>query len=140
MPAARRCAAGAATASPAAALAATAAPDLAPTSHQRAPHLAEVARVVLVEQDAVVVLTTSITAAAGVLAVLANATVARADVPALLAVLPEACGGRSNGMSPAPAAGAPTQRGGPCMTPLPLSNTSSRARAANGAAAAVAWP
>jgi hypothetical protein len=45
--------------------------------------------VVLVEQDAVVVLATGITTTAGVLAVLANAAVARTDVPALLAVLPQ---------------------------------------------------
>ena len=56
-------------------------------------HLAEVTRVVLVEQDAVVVLTTCITAAAGVLAVLAHATVAGTDVPALLPVLTEPCSG-----------------------------------------------
>lgn len=55
-------------------------------------HLAEVTGVVLVHQDAVVVLPTGVTAATGVLAVLPDAAVARAYVPALLAVLRESGG------------------------------------------------
>ena len=54
-------------------------------------HLAEETRMVLVHHDAVVVLATGVTAAARVLAVLADAAVARGDVAALLAVLAEAC-------------------------------------------------
>jgi hypothetical protein len=46
---------------------------------------------VLVKQDAVVVLATSISATSWMLAVLANATVAGTDVTTLLAVLPEPC-------------------------------------------------
>ncbi len=56
-----------------------------------AAHLAEVARVVLVHHDAVVVLTTSVAAPARVLAVLADAAVPSADVPPLLAVLTQPC-------------------------------------------------
>jgi len=52
-------------------------------------HLAEVARVELVEERAVVVLATSVTAAAGVRAVLADTAVAGGHVAALLAVLAE---------------------------------------------------
>ena len=59
------------------------------------PHLAEVAGVVLVPHDAVVVLATSVTAAARVLAVLADTAMARRHVAALLAVGLEACGGAS---------------------------------------------
>jgi len=47
--------------------------------------------VVLVKHDAVVVLATSISATSWVLAVLADTTVASADVTTLLAVLPEPC-------------------------------------------------
>ena len=54
-------------------------------------HLAEVARVELVHHDPVVVLATSVTAAAGMLSVLAHATMAGTDVPALLTVLLESC-------------------------------------------------
>eukprot|EP00178_Gracilaria_changii_P018848 TRINITY_DN5437_c0_g4_i1.p1 TRINITY_DN5437_c0_g4~~TRINITY_DN5437_c0_g4_i1.p1 ORF type:complete len:177 (+),score=30.54 TRINITY_DN5437_c0_g4_i1:545-1075(+) len=50
-------------------------------------HLSEVPRVELVEEDAVVVLATGVTAAAGMLPVLPDAPVARRDVPPLLAVL-----------------------------------------------------
>jgi len=49
-------------------------------------YLAEVARVVLVKVDAVVVLTSSIAAAAWVLAVLANAPAAGGDLAAVVAV------------------------------------------------------
>jgi hypothetical protein len=65
--------------------------DPAAARTPRRPHLAEVAGVELVHQDAVVVLPSRISAAAGVLAVLAHAAVARADVPPLLPVLPEPC-------------------------------------------------
>ncbi len=58
-------------------------------------HLAEVAGVVLVPHDAVVVLATGVTAAARVLAVLADTAMARRHVAALLAVGLEACGGAS---------------------------------------------
>lgn len=54
-------------------------------------HLAEVTRVVLVEHDAVVVLATGISATSWVLPVLANTAMTGADVPALLAVLAQAC-------------------------------------------------
>jgi hypothetical protein len=47
---------------------------------------------VLIKQDTVVVLATSISATSWMLAVLANTTVASADVTTLLAVLPETCG------------------------------------------------
>jgi hypothetical protein len=57
---------------------------------------------VLVKQDAVVVLASSITATARVLAVLANATVAGTDVTALLAVLPEPCSRRGMRVGVAP--------------------------------------
>ena len=50
-------------------------------------NLTEVTRVVLVEVDAVMVLTTGKTATTRVLAVLANATVTGADVAPLLSVL-----------------------------------------------------
>lgn len=52
------------------------------------PHtdLTEVTRVVLVEEDAVVVLATSVTAASGVLSVLANTTMAGLHVAPLLPV------------------------------------------------------
>jgi hypothetical protein len=43
---------------------------------------------VLVHEDPVVMLATSVTASAGMLAVLANATVTGADMTALLTVLP----------------------------------------------------
>jgi hypothetical protein len=56
-----------------------------------AAYLSEETRMVLVKQDAVVVLATSISAASWMLAVLANTTVASADVTTLLAVLPEPC-------------------------------------------------
>lgn len=56
-----------------------------------ATHLSKETWMVLVKQDAVVVLATSITATTRVLAVLANATVAGTDVTTLLAVLPEPC-------------------------------------------------
>lgn len=46
---------------------------------------------VLVKHDAVVVLSTSITATTWVLAVLANTTMASTDVTTLLAVLPQSC-------------------------------------------------
>ena len=50
-------------------------------------YLSEVTRVVLVHHDPVVVLATGVTATGGVLAVLADATVSRGHVTALLAVL-----------------------------------------------------
>ena len=56
-----------------------------------ATNLSEVARVVLVEQDAMVMLSTSVTATARMLAVLADTAMTGADVPALLAVLAETC-------------------------------------------------
>ena len=46
---------------------------------------------ILVEKDPMVVLASGITASTGMLAVLANTTVACADVTALLTVLLEAC-------------------------------------------------
>jgi hypothetical protein len=46
---------------------------------------------VLIEQDTVVVLTTSITTTARMLPVFADTTMAGTDMPALLAVLPEPC-------------------------------------------------
>ncbi len=55
------------------------------------PHLAEVSRVVFVHQDAVVVLTTRVTPTAWVLPVLANASMSRGHVTALLAVLRQPC-------------------------------------------------
>lgn len=62
------------------------------TPSKRAPweatNLSEETRVVLVKQDAVVVLATSITATTRVLAVLANAAMTGTDVSALFAVLP----------------------------------------------------
>ncbi len=54
-------------------------------------YLTEVTRVVLVEVDTVMVLTTSQTATSRVLPVLANATVSGGHVAALLAVCPEPC-------------------------------------------------
>lgn len=51
------------------------------------PYLPEEPRVVLVEEDPVVVHAAGISPAAGVLAVLSNTAVAGADVAALLAVL-----------------------------------------------------
>lgn len=56
-----------------------------------AAYLSEETRMVLVKQDTVVVLATSISATSWMLAVLANTTVASADVTTLLAVLPEPC-------------------------------------------------
>lgn len=56
-----------------------------------APHLAEVTGVVLVHHDAVVVLATGVTATGRMLAVLANAAMAGADVTAVLAVVSEPC-------------------------------------------------
>ena len=53
----------------------------------RDTHLSEVTRVVLVHHDPVVVLATGVTATGRVLAVLADATVSRGHVTALLAVL-----------------------------------------------------
>merc|ERR1712170_40126 len=53
-------------------------------------YLTEVTRMVFVKQNTVVVLTSSVTATTGVLPVLSNATVAGADVSALLPVLPKA--------------------------------------------------
>jgi len=50
-------------------------------------HLAEIARVILVEEGPHVVLAAGVAAAAGVLAVLADAPVARRHVAALLPVL-----------------------------------------------------
>ena len=46
---------------------------------------------VLVEQDTMMMLTTSITTTTRMLPVLPNTTMAGTDVPALLAVLPEPC-------------------------------------------------
>ena len=71
-----------------------------PMSLRPAPHLAEVAGVELVHHDPVVVLATSVTATAGMLAVLAHATMAGADVTTLFAVLLEPCssGMRREGM------------------------------------------
>jgi prephenate dehydrogenase len=58
------------------------------------PHtnLSKESRVVLVKQDAVVVLATGITATTRVLAVLANAAMTSTDMPTLFAVLPQPCG------------------------------------------------
>ena len=53
-------------------------------------HLSEIARVILVEVDAVVVLATRVSATAWVLALLANAAVPRRDVSAEVTVLLEA--------------------------------------------------
>ena len=66
-------------------------PDLAMLDEVEVAHtdLTEVTRVVLVEERAVVVLATSVTAAARVGAVLADATMAGGHVAALLAVLGE---------------------------------------------------
>lgn len=58
-------------------------------SKKKAAHLPEVTRVELVEEDTVVVLATSVTATAGMLSVLPDTSVARRDVPPLLAVLRE---------------------------------------------------
>ena len=58
-----------------------------PAAERKTAHLAEVTGVVLVHVDAVVVLAASISAAAGVLAVLAHAAVAGGHVAALLAVV-----------------------------------------------------
>lgn len=64
---------------------------------KRQTDLSEVTRVELIEENTVVVLTTSITAPAGMLSVLPDTPVARRDVPPLLAVLRETrrlrCGG-----------------------------------------------
>jgi hypothetical protein len=54
---------------------------------------------VLVKHDTVVVLATSISATTWMLAVLANTTVASADVTTLLAVLPETCGRQQSSSS-----------------------------------------
>ena len=54
------------------------------------PDLAEVSWMVLVEENSVVVHATGVTAAAGVLPVLADATMSGADVPTLLPILLEA--------------------------------------------------
>ncbi len=54
-----------------------------------APHLSEVPRVELVEEDTVVVLATGVTTPTGMLPVLPDSPVARRDVPPLLAVLGE---------------------------------------------------
>jgi hypothetical protein len=59
--------------------------------HGCAPHLAEVARVILVHVDPVVVLATGITVATRVLAVLAHTTMASGHVAALLPVLLQPC-------------------------------------------------
>lgn len=67
---------------------------LSTSGEQKPACLAEVTRVVLVEHDAVVVLATRVTAASRVLPVLANAAMPSADVPALLAVLAQACKSR----------------------------------------------
>ena len=53
-------------------------------------HLSEVSRVILVEENPMVMLASGITATTGMLAVLANATVTSTDVTALLTVLLEA--------------------------------------------------
>ena len=53
--------------------------------------LAKVPRVIFVHHNPVVVLPASVAAPAGVLAVLANAAMACADVPPLLAVLAQPC-------------------------------------------------
>jgi hypothetical protein len=53
----------------------------------RDTHLSEVTRVVLVHHNPVVVLATGVTATGGMLAVLADTTMARGHVTALLAVL-----------------------------------------------------
>lgn len=50
-------------------------------------HLSEVTRVELVEEDAVVVLATGVTASTGMLPVLPDTSVTGGDVPPLLAVL-----------------------------------------------------
>lgn len=63
------------------------------SGQQQPAHLSEETRMVLVEHDAVVVLTTSITATSRVLAVLANTTVASTDVATLLAVAVQPCQG-----------------------------------------------
>ena len=54
-------------------------------------YLAEVAGVVLVEHDAMVMLATGVTATAGMLPVLSDSSVAGADMTSLLAVLAETC-------------------------------------------------
>jgi hypothetical protein len=82
------------------------------------------------------VLATRITAAAGVLAVLANAAVARADVPALLAVLPEACGRGGRGtVGPASGGARGPGPGGASKSESKPQRPSSRGAAANGAGA-----
>ena len=55
-------------------------------------HLTEVTGMVLVHEDAVVVLTTGITATAGMLAVLADTAVSHLDVTALFACLVQTSG------------------------------------------------
>lgn len=55
--------------------------------HEQLTNLPEVARVILVEQDPVVVLTTSVTAATRVATVLADTAVAGGHVATLLAVV-----------------------------------------------------
>ena len=65
------------------------------TSLRPRSYLAEVARVVLVHHDAVVVLATRISPTAWMLPVLADTAMAGADVSALLAVLVQACGRRT---------------------------------------------
>ncbi len=56
-----------------------------------APHLAEVTGMVLVHHDPMVVLPTSVTAATGMLPVLAHTAVSGRHMPALLPVLAQAC-------------------------------------------------
>lgn len=80
-------------------------------------HLAEVARVVVVKHDAVVVLSTGVTASTRMLAVLANAAMAGTDVPALLAVLPEACAQERRLSAAAPRPHLPGLP--PCISMLP---------------------
>ena len=58
-----------------------------PSKQAGGPHLSEVARVVLVEVDALVVLSAGVTAATRMLPVLPHAPVSGADVTALLAVV-----------------------------------------------------
>ena len=55
--------------------------------HERCPHLSEVTRMVLIHQDSVVVLTTSVTTASGVTSVLTDTTVTSTDVSSLLSVV-----------------------------------------------------
>lgn len=64
-----------------------------------ATYLAEVARVVLVKHDPVVVLASSVTTASWVLPVLADAAMAGRDMSALLAVLAQAYSTAAPGVS-----------------------------------------